>query len=110
MALNVVVLGGTKGMGRAVARRLAARGDRVHLLGRDPEELARCAADLQRGCRRRQRSATSVCDLERPETFASAVAEAATALGGFDTRRDHGGDSLPRRRGSKRTARSRSVC
>ena len=47
MPLNVVVLGGTKGMGRAVARRLAARGDRVHLLGRDADELAKGAADLQ---------------------------------------------------------------
>jgi short-subunit dehydrogenase len=27
----------------------------------------------------------SLCDLERPDTFATALAEAATALGGFDT-------------------------
>ena len=37
--MNAVILGGTKGMGRAVARRLVERGDRVFLLGRQPEEL-----------------------------------------------------------------------
>ncbi|MEQ1910986.1 MAG: SDR family NAD(P)-dependent oxidoreductase [Vicinamibacterales bacterium] len=85
MALNVVVLGGTKGMGRAVARRLAARGDRVHLLGRDPAELARCAADLAARMPIPSPVSYSVCDLERPDSFPSTVAEASTALGGFDT-------------------------
>lgn len=86
MPLKVVVLGGTKGIGRAVTRQLAGRGDRVHLLGRNPQELARCAADLE------ARSPTpgstvshSLCDLERPDTFAAAVGEAASAMGGFDT-------------------------
>lgn len=86
MPLKVVVLGGTKGIGRAVARQLAARGDRLHLLGRNSEELARCAADLEA---RYPTSGSTVshgiCDLERPETFAAAVGEAASALGGFDT-------------------------
>ena len=85
MPLNVVILGGTKGIGRALARRLAARGDRVHLLGRDVEDLARCGADLQARMPTPSPVTCSVCDLERPETFASAVADAATALGGFDT-------------------------
>ena len=85
MPLNVVVLGATKGMGRAVARRLAARGDRVHLLGRDPEELARCAADLEARMPVSSAVSYSACDLERPETFAATVDEASTALGGFDT-------------------------
>ncbi len=85
MALKVVVLGGTKGIGRALARQLAARGDQVHLLGRDAEELAKCAADLQA----RRPSPAPVgftsCDLERPEGFAPALAAADAALGGFDT-------------------------
>ena len=85
MPLNVVILGGTKGIGRALARRLAARGDRVHLLGRDVEDLARCAADLQARMPTPSPVTFSVCDLERPETFAPAVSAAATALGGFDT-------------------------
>ena len=85
MPLNVVILGGTKGIGRALARRLAARGDRLHLLGRDGEELARSAADLEARMPTSSRVTWSTCDLERPETFASAVAEAAASLGGFDT-------------------------
>ena len=43
---TVVVLGATKGMGRALARRMVARGDRLVLLGRDPDDLAASAGDL----------------------------------------------------------------
>lgn len=85
MPLNVVVLGGTKGIGRALARRLAARGDRVHLLGRDIEELARCAADLEARMPKPTPVMYSACDLERPDTFSPALEQADTALGGFDT-------------------------
>jgi NAD(P)-dependent dehydrogenase (short-subunit alcohol dehydrogenase family) len=86
MALKVVILGGTRGIGRAVARRLAARGDQVHLLGRDASELARCAVDLQARMPATGALVTySLCDLERPDTFESVISEAASALGGFDT-------------------------
>jgi len=44
--VRVAVLGATKGIGRALARRLAERGDAVALLGRDAEDLARSARDL----------------------------------------------------------------
>ena len=43
---RVVLLGGTKGIGRAMARILSQRGDRVLLLGRDVDDLERSAADL----------------------------------------------------------------
>jgi NAD(P)-dependent dehydrogenase (short-subunit alcohol dehydrogenase family) len=85
MALKVVVLGGTKGIGRAVARRLAARGDRVHLLGRDSDELARGAADLQARAPGPAPVTWSALDLEQPDTFAAGIQEAHAALGGFDT-------------------------
>lgn len=85
MALKVVLLGGTKGIGRALARRLAARGDRLHLLGRDLDDLAKCAADLQARMPTPATVTYSRCDLEQPDTFASAVSEASEALGGFDT-------------------------
>ena len=85
MALKIVLLGGTKGIGRALARRLAARGDRLHLLGRDLADLATCAADLQARMPAPGAVTYSACDLERPDTFESAVASAADALGGFDT-------------------------
>jgi short-subunit dehydrogenase len=85
MALRVVILGGTKGIGRALARRLVARGDRVHLLGRDRDELARCARDLEARMPAPAAVTYSECDLERPESFPAAVDSASAALGGFDT-------------------------
>ncbi len=53
-AMKVVLLGATKGMGRALARRMAERGDRLFLLGRDPR---RAGAQRPRpgGARRRRR-------------------------------------------------------
>lgn len=87
MTRKVVILGGTRGIGRALARRLAGRGDRVHVLGRSLDDLAKCAADLEA---RMPASAPasvsySICDLEQPENFGAAVEQAAAAMGGFDT-------------------------
>ncbi|MGE3507319.1 MAG: SDR family NAD(P)-dependent oxidoreductase [Vicinamibacterales bacterium] len=83
--MNVMVLGATKGIGRAVARAMVTRGDRLHLLGRDPEELARSARDLQVRAHAAMPVTWSLCDLGRPETFGSVVREADAALGGCDT-------------------------
>jgi decaprenylphospho-beta-D-erythro-pentofuranosid-2-ulose 2-reductase len=91
--VKAVVLGGTKGMGRALARQLAARGDRVFLLGRDRVDLERSAQDLQArsGATEAGRATASTpigfaaCDLENPDGFARALEEADAALGGFDT-------------------------
>lgn len=87
MPRKIVLLGGTKGIGRALARRLVDRGDRLHLLGRDLDDLARSAADLQvRGVASTgPLVSSSFCDLERPDSFAPAIAAAAEAMGGFDT-------------------------
>ncbi len=80
--MNVVILGATKGMGRALARLCAERGDRLFLLGRSAEDLQRSVQDLTV---RRQLAqphspppGSAVCDLERSESFAPALA-AATA-------------------------------
>jgi NAD(P)-dependent dehydrogenase (short-subunit alcohol dehydrogenase family) len=98
--VNVVVFGATRGMGRAVARELAARGDSVFLLGRDEADLRRSTADLHvRAAQTRSpgsldhRSPGSLdpgvlwarCDLLDPSTFAPALAAAQRALGGIDT-------------------------
>jgi short-subunit dehydrogenase len=80
---KVVFLGATRGIGRAVARRMAERGDRLVLLGRDPEELRRSAADLD--ARGSQTAGVATCDLLRPETLAPALDEADRLLDGFDT-------------------------
>jgi NAD(P)-dependent dehydrogenase (short-subunit alcohol dehydrogenase family) len=83
--LKVVILGATKGMGRAVARRLAERGDTIFLMGRDPDDLARSARDLEaRGGKEQGSFSQAVCDLERPEGFAAALDAAEAALGGLD--------------------------
>jgi len=82
--VRVALLGATKGMGRAVARRLAARGDELFLLGRDEAELGRSARDLeiQRGS---GRVGWARCDLLSPQSFALALDEAEGVLGGLDT-------------------------
>lgn len=47
MSKRFVILGGTGGIGSALARKLAARGDHVHLVGRISEKLAALAEELQ---------------------------------------------------------------
>lgn len=81
--MNVAILGATRGMGRALARLMAARGDRVGLLGRNPGELAKSARDLE--ARGGAAVATARCDLAEPETFARALAEIEERLGPLDT-------------------------
>lgn len=78
--MNVIFLGATKGMGRALARLMARRGDALFLLGRDQDDLARSAADLAVD------GATPVgvaaCDLADSSSFAPALDYAIGALGG----------------------------
>jgi decaprenylphospho-beta-D-erythro-pentofuranosid-2-ulose 2-reductase len=81
--VRVVLLGATKGMGRALARLFAERGDRLFLVGRDAEDLERSAADLE--IRGAPFVATSHCDLLDPAGFAAALDHAWEALGGCDT-------------------------
>ncbi|MGB0679092.1 MAG: SDR family NAD(P)-dependent oxidoreductase [Polyangiales bacterium] len=78
------MLGATKGMGRALARAMAARGDALFLLGRDEEDLARSAIDLEvRGAALPVRHAHA--DLADAQSFAPALDAAEKALGGIDT-------------------------
>lgn len=46
MAGPVVVVGATGAVGSAIARRAAARGERLHLVGRDPGKLEALAGEL----------------------------------------------------------------
>lgn len=82
--MNVLLLGATKGMGRALARLMAQRHDRLFLLGRDPEDLARSAADLEiRGAA--EKVGFAECDLAKPQSFSAALDRAAQELGSLDT-------------------------
>ena len=80
--MKAVILGATKGMGRALARRLAERGDRLFLIGR-ADDIGASARDLE--IRSGPTVGTAYCDLEQPQSFAPALDAAAAALGGFDT-------------------------
>jgi len=81
--LKVALLGATRGMGRAVARALAARGDRLFLLGRDERELGRSASDLEiRGAA--DRVGFAHADLLDSSTFAPALEQAEKELDGLD--------------------------
>jgi len=83
--MKVLFLGATRGMGRAVARAMAARGDRLHLLGRDLDDLERSARDLTLRAPDGTPVTCGRCDLEAPETFSEAIQAADRALAGFDT-------------------------
>lgn len=82
--MKAVVVGATRGMGRALARLLAERGDALFLLGRNPGELSASARDLEaRGAS--IPIGTAPLDLAAPAGFADALDTADRALGRFDT-------------------------
>ncbi len=83
--MKAIVFGGTTGIGRAISRRLAERGDRVFLMGMHQADLARSAADLTLRHPQRAEADYAVCNLEHPEGFAAALDAADAALDGFDT-------------------------
>ena len=83
--MKAVILGATSGMGRSLARQLAERGDRLFVLGSDPENGARSAADLSARSSEGQDVGFVLCDLLDTKTFAPALDAADKALDGFDT-------------------------
>ncbi len=82
--MKAVFVGATRGMGKALARRMAERADALYLLGRDAEGLALAARDLEaRGARAPVRSGP--LDLGDPGGFVAALDAADAALDRFDT-------------------------
>ena len=65
---SVLVVGGTGGLGREVARHYVDNGDDVTITGRDPERSASVAAELG------SRVGAIAFDLAEPETIADALA------------------------------------
>jgi decaprenylphospho-beta-D-erythro-pentofuranosid-2-ulose 2-reductase len=82
--MKAVMLGASRGMGRALARLLAARGERLFLLEHVADDLERSARDLEiRGAPAPVR--TAYCDLLQPDSFGPALDQAQRELDGFDT-------------------------
>ena len=81
--MKAVLFGATRGIGRAIARELAAQGDALFLLGRGEAELERSASDLAvRGARA---TGSAHCNLLEPAGFEAALESAQKSLEGFDT-------------------------
>ncbi len=82
--MKAAILGGTRGMGRSLARLMVERGDSVALMGRGNEELERSAKDLLARGKAGVKVPAVPCDLEKPEGFRGALDAAETALEGLD--------------------------
>lgn len=83
--MNVVILGATRGMGRALARLMVERGDRLFLLGRSPQELEKTARDLEQRGGSQSVAGTAICDLLEPEGFPQALDAGREAFGELET-------------------------
>ena len=83
--MKAVILGGTTGMGRAIAQRMAERGESLFLLGFDLDDLQRSAADLKARNPGGADVGFAPMNLEHPEGFAAALDAADKGLGLFDT-------------------------
>lgn len=78
MAQRVLITGAARGIGAALAEKLAQRGDRLALVGLEPEKLAAVAERCGDG------TFVAECDVSKPEQVSAAVDAAAEALGGLD--------------------------
>jgi 3-dehydrosphinganine reductase len=90
--VHAIVTGGSSGIGRAVADRLAAHGARVSLVARRPEVLASAADELAAAGRRVQTASVDVTDRSGVE---SAFAELTAAFGPCDVLVTSAGSVLP---------------
>jgi 3-oxoacyl-[acyl-carrier protein] reductase len=75
---RAVVTGASRGIGRAIAQALAARGATVGLAARSAGDLKALAADLP------GTHDVLVCDVALPASIATAIEDFATAAGGLD--------------------------
>ncbi len=75
MAGSVIIIGATGSIGGALARKTAARGEALHLIGRDPAKLESLAAEL--GATHAQ------ADVLDPAALTEAVQAAGSPIGGL---------------------------
>lgn len=89
---TVLLIGGTRGIGRAAARLLAEEGALVALVARDPRELDSTASELRAAG---GEAMVIESDITEPEQAEKAVALAATKLGGCDILIQAAGKGFP---------------
>ena len=77
----VVITGGSRGLGLALARRLAQENAKLAILARDQQELLRAKIDLDRYA---STVTTWVCDVKNESDVRSTIEEIANVLGGID--------------------------
>lgn len=80
--MHVLILGATSAIAAEAARIYAARGDRLHLVGRDPEKLARVAARATQGAS--ANITTARADFSDQAQNEAVIAEAFAVLGHID--------------------------
>lgn len=78
---NVVLLGGTRGIGKAIAESFAAEGANIALCARNPDQVAEAVAQLGSLGVRAFGAATDVCD---QQALTAWIGKAAAELGGID--------------------------
>ena len=100
MARNVVVTGGSSGIGLAVAKRFAAAGDQVLITGRDLDRAETAAVEI--GARAAQCDATSPADVEALVAAIDGQVDVLVNMAGGNTDFDY-----PRRRRADPAGRRR---
>jgi 3-oxoacyl-[acyl-carrier protein] reductase len=80
MAKTVVVTGGTKGIGFAVAEALAKQGSNIFICARDKSELRRAVDDLSR----HSHAEGEVCDVRSEDQVRMMLEECERVFGGLD--------------------------
>ncbi len=77
----VVITGGSRGLGLALARRLARENAKLAIFARDQQELFRAKIDLEKYA---STVTTWVCDVKNESDVRSTIEEVAAVLGGID--------------------------
>jgi len=80
-ATRVLITGGSRGLGRAIAQHLAERGSAVGMIARTPQDLRDAAAAIEEAG---GRACALACDVRDRASLEGVVARMAANLGGLD--------------------------